>query len=183
MNNNKNETKYKIAIIGTQSSGKTTLAKELSQKLKIPLISEIARRFDRNKLSNKSSVEYLSIQKQLLELQIEEELKYQSFISDRSTIDNLAYWIHNCSETINEIENMDYVRKALSNSNKYTHIFQLIPEFYPKDDGFRETNIIYQLQIAEVINTILHLNNIQHYRLTGTKEERINNAMKILDEI
>jgi nicotinamide riboside kinase len=171
----------RIAIIGSQSTGKTTLAKQLSEHLNIQLISEIARRFDKNILSNKTSAEYLLIQKELLKLQIEEESKLQNFVSDRSTVDNLAYWIHNCSEITNNIENALYIKKAIKNTTIYTHIFQLIPEFYPRDDGYRDTNIIYQLQIAESIHTILHLNNIKHYRLTGTKEERLIKALEILN--
>lgn len=168
---------YKIAVIGSQSTGKSTIANQLSERLNIPLISEIARKWD---IEKATQTELIHIQKELLRLQMQEENHNGQFISDRSTIDNLAYWIHNVSPIIDKEENAIYVKIALGNVKNYSHIFLLTPEFYPVDDGFRSTNIIYQLQIAEVINTILRLYNIPHFRLTGTVENRVQNAMEIL---
>lgn len=170
---------YKISIIGTQSSGKTTLAKELSQKLKLPMITEIARRWNIEKVSQ---IELVDIQKEMLNIQILEENKYEQFISDRGTIDNLSYWLHNVADIVSYGENKRYQMKALMNVGKYSHIFLLKPEFYPVNDGFRNTNIIYQLQIAEVIDTIIRLYGIKYYRLTGTIENRVREAMKILEK-
>lgn len=169
---------YKIVIIGSQSTGKTSLGKELSKRINIPLITEIARRWNIEKVTQ---TELIHIQKELLRLQIQEENHNGQFISDRSTIDNLAYWLHNVSPIVDREDNKLYVSKALDNVKKYSHIFLLTPEFYPIDDDFRNTNIIYQLQIAEVINTILRLYNIKHYRLSGTIENRTKEAMKILE--
>lgn len=168
---------YKIAIIGSQSTGKSTLASELSKRLNIPLIKEIARKWD---IEKATQTELIHIQKELLELQIREENINGQFISDRGTVDNLSYWLHNVSPIVDKEENKLYVKTALDNVKNYSHIFLLTPEFYPVDDGFRNTNIIYQLQIAEVINTILRLYNIKHYKLSGTIENRIQKAMIIL---
>lgn len=168
---------YKIVIIGSQSVGKSTLARELSNRLNLPLITELARRWNIEKVEQK---ELVHIQKEILRLQIQEENHNGQFISDRSTIDNLAYWIHNVSPIIDKEENKLYIRTALKNVKNYSHIFLLIPEFYPIADGFRNVNIIYQLQIAEVIHTILRLYGIKHYKLTGSVENRIKEVMKIL---
>lgn len=167
----------KIAIIGSQSVGKSTLAGELSKRLNLPLITELARRWNIEKVAQ---TELIHIQKELLKLQIQEENHNGQFISDRSTIDNLAYWLHNVSPIVDKEENCFYIKTALDNVKNYSHIFLLTPEFYPVDDGFRNTNIIYQLQIAEVVHTILRLYNIPHYRLTGTVENRVQKAMEIL---
>lgn len=170
---------YKIAIIGSQSTGKSVLGKELSKRMNIPLITELARRWNIEKVSQ---IELIHIQKELLRLQIKEENNNGQFISDRSTIDNLAYWLHNVSPIVDKEENEIYVNTALNNVKNYSTIFLLSPEFYPVDDGFRNTNIIYQLQIAEIINTILRLYNIPHYRLSGSVDNRVNEAMKILSK-
>lgn len=169
---------YKIAIIGSQSTGKSVLAKELSDRLKIPLITEIARRWD---IEKATQTELIDIQKEVLKLQIEEERKYEQFISDRSTIDNLAYWLHNVANIVSHEENFQYKNKALSNVEWYSHIFLLIPEFYPVYDGFRNTDVIYQMRIDAIIHVILKLYEIRHYRLSGTVENRVKEAMKILD--
>lgn len=169
---------HRIAIIGSQSTGKSVLAKELANRLKLPLITEIARRWD---IEKATQTELIDIQKEVLKLQIEEERKHEQFISDRSTIDNLSYWLHNVSPIVDKEENTLYIETALGNVKNYSYIFLLVPEFYPVDDGFRNTNIIYQLQIAEVINTVLRLYNIPHYRLSKTVENRVKEAMKILN--
>lgn len=168
----------RIAIVGSQSTGKTTLATQLSKSLDIPLITEIARRWNIEKVAQ---TELIDIQKEMLKLQIEEESKHKKFISDRSTIDNLAYWVHNVAPIVDKNDTILYAAKALSNSNYYSHIFLLTPEFYPVNDGFRSVNIIYQLQIAETINTILRLYGIRHHKLTGTKEERFIEALEIIN--
>lgn len=87
----------RIAIIGTHGTGKTTLAKMLSSIFKIPILKELARNHD---IRNADPDEYVKIQKDILIEQIASERKYQNFISDRSTIDNLAYWIHRCARMV-----------------------------------------------------------------------------------
>ncbi len=171
---------YKIAVIGSQASGKTTLAEALSEKLNIQLIREIARKYDRNELLNISSERYMILQKEILEQQIRAESQYKEFISDRSSLDNLSYWLNNCANRANFYDNDLYIKKALDNAKNYSHIFLLIPEFYPKDDGFRSTDILYQMRIDATIQAILYLYGIIHYRLSGTVENRVQKAMDIL---
>lgn len=171
---------YRIAIIGSQCTGKSTVADSIAKKLKLPQITEVAREFDANLFINRSKEDFAELQKKILDLQLEEESKLNEFVSDRSTVDNMAYWIHNCSDNTTKEENERYINKALSNIKNYTHIFQLVPEFYPIDDGFRDTNIVYHLQIAETIRTILFSHRISHYTLRGTNENRVNTALKIL---
>ncbi len=168
---------YKIAIIGSQSVGKSTLAKELSNRLDVPLITEIARRWNIEKVTQ---TELIDIQKEMLKLQIEEENKYKEFISDRSTIDNWSYWLHNVADIVDYEDNREYQIKVLRNVVKYSHIFLLIPEFYPISDGFRNTDVVYQMRIDAIIHAILHIYGISHYRLSGSVENRVNEAMKIL---
>lgn len=168
---------YKIAIIGSQSVGKSTLGKELSKRMNVPLITEIARRWNIEKVSQ---VELIHIQKELLRLQIKEENHNGQFISDRSTVDNLAYWLHNVSSIVDKEENATYIKTALDNVKNYSHIFLLTPEFYPVDDGFRNTDVIYQMRIDATIQTILRLYDISHYRLGGSVENRVQKAMEIL---
>ncbi len=156
----------------------STLATKLSKRLDIPLITEIARRWN---IKKATQTELIHIQKELLKLQIQEENYNGQFISDRSTIDNLAYWLHNVSPIVDIEENSLYVKTALENVKKYSYIFLLTPEFYPVDDGFRSTDVVYQMRIDATIQTILHLYNISHYRLSGTVANRVKEAMKILD--
>lgn len=156
----------------------TTVARQLSKRLNIHLITEIARKWNIEKATR---TELIHIQKELLRLQIKEENHNGQFISDRSTIDNLAYWLHNVSPIVDIEENTLYVKTALDNVKNYSHIFLLTPEFYPVNDGFRNTDVLYQMRIDAIIQTILHLYNIPHYRLSGTIENRVDKAMEILN--
>lgn len=86
----------KVYFSGSHSCGKSTLARYVSEKYNLPMISESARtvlseqelqidalRCDLN-ISNK-------YQKDVFERQISEEKKYDNFVSDRSAIDALSY--------------------------------------------------------------------------------------------
>lgn len=168
---------YKIAIIGSQSTGKSTLGYQLSKKMDIPLITEIARKWD---IEKATQTELIHIQKELLKLQIQEEKHNGQFISDRSTIDNLAYWLHNVSPIVDKEDNKLYIKTALDNVKNYSTIFLLSPEFYPVNDGFRNTDIVYQMRIDAIIQAILHMYCIKYYKLTGSVENRVQKAIEIL---
>jgi predicted ATPase len=86
----------KIYFSGTHGSGKTTLARYVSNKYTLPLITEVARMI----LSEKElQVDNLrtdmdlvdSYQNDIFYRQMSEEAKYKDFVSDRSAIDSLAY--------------------------------------------------------------------------------------------
>lgn len=171
----------KIVIIGAQGTGKSILSKVLSEELNIPLITEIARNFKKEQLKC-TNPEYPQIQKEILRLQIQEEKMHDNFISDRSSIDNLAYFIYGCSDSVTVSENMSYTYDAIFNARLYTHIFFLRPEFDIVNDNFRDCDPVYQKDIDTTIYTILKIFNIKHYILTGTIENRIQKTMEILEQ-
>ena len=85
----------RIYFIGSHSSGKTTLARYVSQQYKIPMITEVARQILSEKELHLDSLrtnldvvdEY---QKTIFYRQLEEEQKFESYVSDRS-FDCLSY--------------------------------------------------------------------------------------------
>jgi nicotinamide riboside kinase len=89
----------RIAITGTHGVGKTTLAQALSEKLGLPLISEQAR-LVAEEMGIKTCEELLrnpklarEFQERVLEEQIKAQLAHpQGFVSDRCTLDCIAYW-------------------------------------------------------------------------------------------
>ncbi|MEW6771820.1 MAG: ATP-binding protein [Bacillota bacterium] len=89
----------RIAITGAHGTGKTTLARALSKELGLPLISEQARLVAKEMEIN--SCEDLlrnpelarEFQERVLEEQIRAQLAHpQGFVSDRCTLDCIAYW-------------------------------------------------------------------------------------------
>lgn len=176
-----------IAVIGAQCTGKTTLVNELSDILKIPKITEVARRYN---IPRAPSIKHVSLQLNILSDQISAEYNtYRtngSFVSDRSTIDNMAYWLCNAHDYATDDEKESYmttcIRNVFGNENRYTHVFLVQPEFAIEDDGFREIDPVYQNEIHTIIKTILRIYNIKHYTLTGDLQSRIQQALEILSE-
>jgi len=169
----------KIVIIGSHGVGKTSLSRIISEELNLPFITEIARTFKKEQL-NSTNPAYLSVQKEILRLQLQEEGLHNNFVSDRSSIDNLAYYLYSCYDTASDIENNLYISQSVNNSLNYTHIFFLRPEFKIKNDNYRDTNILYQHNIDIIIKTILQLYNIKYYILAGTVQDRFKKAMEVL---
>lgn len=86
----------RIYMSASHSCGKSTLARYVSEKYNLPMISETARMvLSEQELQIDSLRADLNVvnkyQTQVFNRQILEEQKYTSFVSDRSIIDTLAY--------------------------------------------------------------------------------------------
>lgn len=85
----------RIYFIGGHATGKTTLARYVHEKYKLPMITEVARAVLSEKELQLDTLRYDinavdDYQKQIFYRQIEEESKHNEFVSDRS-FDCLAY--------------------------------------------------------------------------------------------
>lgn len=89
----------RIAITGAHGTGKTTLARALSKELGLPLISEQAR-LVAAEMAVRTCEELFQdpnlareFQERVLEEQINAQLAHpEGFVSDRCTLDCIAYW-------------------------------------------------------------------------------------------
>lgn len=133
----------KVYFIGSHAVGKSTLARYVSNKYELPMISETARMI----LSEQElQIDVLrgdldianKYQQQVFLRQLKEE-KEGSFVSDRSIIDVLAYSAQHTeilSEFINSPELNDYLEKLRQSD---TYIFFVRPSKATlKSDGVRE---------------------------------------------
>jgi hypothetical protein len=85
----------KVYFVGSHSTGKTTCARYVSEKYKLPMITEVARAVLSEKELHLESLRYDmdlvdEYQRAILSRQLDEEAKQKSFVSDRS-FDCLAY--------------------------------------------------------------------------------------------
>jgi hypothetical protein len=85
----------KVYFVGAHSTGKTTCARYVSEKYKLPMITEVARAVLSEKEWQLDSLRYDmdkvdAYQRQVFVRQMVEETKHSSFVSDRS-FDGLAY--------------------------------------------------------------------------------------------
>lgn len=171
----------KIAITGAQGVGKSTLASAISEQLNLPLITEGARKYE---IPDTYCDQLLTVQKSILNDQIKLEKDYTdiygSFVSDRSTIDNMAYWLNNClGHSANN--DADYIYKCRCNLQTYTHIFYVPIEIELVDDGFRNLDKRYQKLIDDKIIQILNRYSVKYYTITGTLEDRVQKILKMCD--
>lgn len=154
----------KIAIIGTHSTGKTTILEALEKELKkqgkdVIVLPEYARLCPFPINEQTTITAQLWIQHQ----QKEQEKKYHNpnriLLCDRSTIDNLAYL-----ERVAGIQDISSVKRAaIEHTKTYTHIFktQKLP-LEAEVDGIRATDGVFRDEIDERITQLLVENNITY---------------------
>lgn len=171
----------RIGIIGAHGVGKSSVVEELVGITKIPVIKEIARRYSLNSNIN----EYKFYQKQILLEQIKEEtsliLSNGNFISDRSTIDNLAYFLLKCKEVSIPEERKRYCEIAMYNTLHYSHLFHIPIEIPLQPDGFRFQDKLFQSQINDKIIQLTELFEIDVITITGSLEERVSTVLEMIE--
>lgn len=170
----------KVYLVGAHSSGKTTLARYVSEKYNLPMITECARMILSEKEYQIDSLRYnLDIadqyQEEIFNRQLVEESKYESFVSDRS-FDNLAYAAQHTrilSKLINSQELQGYLT-VLRQTDSF--IFFVRPSKATlKDDGVRESlNWDGVIAIDSKIHFLLEMYSLRYFQIsTSNMQERI----------
>lgn len=179
----------KIGICGAQSTGKSTLARALSDRLGLPLIAEQARVVARGmgiyseEMLRRSTPEMQrDFQRACLEMQQRAESQHESFVSDRTVVDNAAYWLAWNHNHANLYLRLDYLSTCKWHAESYDLIVYCPPTGdEPEDDGFRIPNQIYQAEIDFFIGTLLLGWELHFVRVEGTTEERVEQVMSVLE--
>ena len=168
----------KVALIGTHDSGKTTTFNLLKPHLpNFHFIPELIQNYN---FRTTSYYEYMHIQEKVLAKQLGHELLHSNTISDRSTLDNLAYMIlayykHNTPPyNLSQITSIPIVKQAIKNFKTYDYLFLCDIMTSVEDD------IEYQETINNIILYLLKKYQLSYFILTGLPDIRI---QKILEEI
>ena len=170
----------RIAIIGTHSTGKTTLLNELRKHIDLPFITEVARSFPRD-ITNNPNLE-INRQMDIFKAQMTEESRYDFFISDRSSIDNAAYMIQALQQYGDYLSMEKYldmiisIEEAIVHRSEYDYLFYIPIEFDCVDDGFRCTNEHERVRIDYLINKL----KPETIEIIGTVEERVNKVLEVI---
>lgn len=171
----------KIYFVGSHSVGKTTLARYISEKYNIPMITEVARQIlSEKELQLDSLRTNLNIvddyQKNIFYRQLEAESKHYDFVSDRS-FDCLAYAAQHSrifSDLMRAPELQSYL-EILKKPDSF--IFFIRPsKATMTPDGVRES-LTWDgvIAIDAMIKMLIKMWDLKYYQIdTSSMQERIN---------
>lgn len=166
----------RIAIVGSFSTGKTTLAEILARRLDLPLLPEVAReivelgfKLDKDATPETEALIFLR--------QYNNELSTDEFVGDRSLIDVMAYagWVLDNQPRRKEFalwEECERLAERRLRTN-YSHVFYLPIEFPIVLDGLRPNDPEFQTEIDQRMRKLLETHAVTHETITGSVEERL----------
>jgi nicotinamide riboside kinase len=174
----------RIAIVGSFSTGKTTLAEALARELDLPLLPEVAREIVELgfKLDKDATPETEAL---ILLKQFNNEMSTPEFVGDRSLIDCMAYagWVLANQPYKKEMalwEECERLAERRLRTN-YSHVFYLPIEFPIVLDGLRPDDPAFQKEIDERIIELLATHSVRYETITGTVDERLAHIHRHLD--
>lgn len=170
----------KVYFIGAHSTGKTTLARYVAEKYKLPFLTEVARTILAEKelqidtlRANLDVVD--EYQSEIFRRQIKQENEYKVFVSDRS-FDVLAYTAQHArimSKLLSDSTLKHYLEGL---RGKDTIMFFVRPtKATLKHDGVRE-QITWDgvIAIDAMIKLLLEMFNIRYFQInTDNMQERV----------
>ncbi|WP_131539893.1 ATP/GTP-binding protein [Pedobacter nototheniae] len=184
----------KIALTGAHGTGKSTLANFLKNEFtKRSIIASVTPEVPRLICEAVNDKEYFrrgknSLLKQsliLLGQLITEEQNQKGVdmqICDRTLFDHWAYSLSLFGKEISEGNYTEIYESFISQHCKtYDKVFYLPIEFKPLDDGVRESDEKFQLEIDGLILGLLKKHDINYERITGNIEGRGNAILKTLN--
>ncbi len=173
----------RVAIVGSFSTGKTTLAEVAAAKLGLPLLPEVAREVVALgfKLDKDATVETEAL---IFMRQYYNEMVHQEFVGDRSLIDVMAYagWVLDNQERRKEFALWDTCLDIAQHHvrSQYSHVFYLPIEFGIVPDGLRPMDPEFQSDIDKRLLALLDTHAIHHHTLRGSVEERLDEMLAVL---
>lgn len=166
----------KIGFCGTMSVGKTTLVNALKE---LPEFKDYNFRTERSKYLMELGIPLnidSTVKGQTVFLaERASELMQENIITDRTIIDVMAF--AKCSKSMYHWEATDFCNYASYMIKEYDYIFYVSPKGVDiEDNGVRETNGDYRMEIDKTINKLLtlHEHKIKNLiRIEGSTEKRI----------
>lgn len=169
-------TERRIAIVGSFSTGKTTLAELLARRLELPLLPEAARevvalgfKLDKDATPETETLIFLK--------QYNNELATEEFVGDRSLIDVMAYagWVLENRQRTKEMALWEECERLAERRlrTSYSHVYYLPIEFPIVLDGLRPDDPAFQKEIDERILGLLGSHGVAYRTITGTVDQRV----------
>jgi len=174
-------TMRRIAIVGSFSTGKTTLAEVVATRLGLPLLPEVARevvelgfKLDKDATPETETLIFLK--------QFANELTHAEFVGDRSLIDVMTYagWVLDNREPTKETALWEECERIASHHlrSQYSHVFYLPIEFPIVPDGLRPLDPDFQADIDARMRKLMDVHDVAYDALRGSVEERLEAMIK-----
>ncbi len=165
----------KIVLSGAESSGKSTLAKQLADYYEAPYIAEIARNYV-EKLDRPYTYEDVeNIARQQVEAEAELVAQNPPIIFIDVDLTNTKYWFLDVYNTL-----PDWVEEEINTNKPDMHLL-CYHDLPWEDDPVRENphrrDYFYNLYKKEIESL-----EIPYGIVTGSGEERLKNAIRIIEE-
>jgi hypothetical protein len=174
----------RVAIVGSFSTGKTTLAEAVTERLGLPLLPEVAREVAAQgfRLDKEASPETEAL---IFLKQYNNELATPEFVGDRSLIDVMAYagWVLDNQPRRKEMALWDECVRLAERSlrSSYSDVYYLPIEFPIVLDGLRPNDPDFQRDIDRRIVGLLSAHGLSYVTLTGGVQERLGRIEVDLD--
>ncbi|MDD5178194.1 MAG: AAA family ATPase [Candidatus Nanoarchaeia archaeon] len=175
----------KIAVTGTHSSGKTTLAKRISNHFNIPFIrgdkaKEIFQEHFPDKPINELSVGDQWKFQQLMFQSFDEVFKQEGdCVTDGFHLTCLPYSIEYTHGDITQIDGyFEFLQKVIERSKQFDLIFYLPPELSLENDNFRPQDKDLRITIDKYLFSLLQ--DFNYCTISGPKEVRIRKVGQML---
>jgi len=177
----------KIAFTGSSSTGKTTLAKLLETKKIVQNYittnnRELMKEYNIKNIDEFSKDNYVLFQKDIINNKKIIESKYNTFVTDRTYIDTIAYLLSkDC------LNNTLYL-ECIDNMSIYDIVFYIpFGKIEFENDGFRSNNEDMNSLVDRYIRETLDKANIKYYTVNEISiDDRLSYILKIIgkyDEI
>lgn len=175
----------RIAVTGAQSTGITTVARNLSISLGIPLLSEVARAVFEHGFKPGVGGSMAS-QSTIWFTQYFMERQARSFVTDRFLLCGTAH-----AEVLAELsgEEADLTcATTMANAtamamSDYTAVFYTPIEFALVSDGVRDEDTEFQSRLDAKVLELFDRYDLPYYPLRGTPEQRNATALEVLAEL
>lgn len=155
----------KIMLLGPSGSGKTTLAKAISHQMDIAFLSgsysdliPTTKGESHQEMMHKQIGEIYSQDHQLLSMRAKLFGQNDYFITDRSYMDNLAYFILKLSKDVKQCDTESFRDNVITLMDKDCTDLIFVPftddmigTWKVEDNGKRVTNIFFQWQVSQIM--------------------------------